>query len=172
VLTGISGLELEYSNDGRSVAYVSLVDNTLWRCAADCGNRVALISPPLLVDSPRGSPDGQTIAFTGNHGAATFRIYSVPASGGALKQLTHGETGGEGESDPNWPPDGNKLIFSQAAGHAGIWIVDLKSGKEEKVPGSERLTGASLSSDGRFVTGISDQPAGFAVIDLTTHQRT
>lgn len=68
---------------------------------------------------PRFSPDGKTIAFTGQYDGNT-EVYSIPAGGGVPKRLTYTATIARDEvSDrmgPNnvvmgWTPDGKSIVF-------------------------------------------------------------
>ena len=67
----------------------------------------------------RFSPDGQTLAFTGQYDGNT-EVYTMPASGGVPQRLTYTPTLGRDDvSDrmgPNnivmtWTPDGQRIIF-------------------------------------------------------------
>ena len=99
--------ELEFSRDGKWVTYVSIPDGSLFRAAADGGQRLQITSLPF-VGSPHWSPDGTQIAFKAGN---PTRIYVVPFDGGAVRRVTDGESGKDGDIDPSWSPDGSSLAF-------------------------------------------------------------
>jgi DNA-binding winged helix-turn-helix (wHTH) protein/WD40 repeat protein len=77
-LKGISAQGATFSRDGKSVAYVSYPEGTLWRANTDGSSPVQLTDPPLEAFLPRWSPDSTQIAFSAPDG----RNYIVPAEGG------------------------------------------------------------------------------------------
>jgi Tol biopolymer transport system component len=58
---------------------------------------------------PAWSPDGKTIAFESDRSGSTNQIYTVPADGGSLTQLTSGATAA---MHPVWSPDGTTIAFA------------------------------------------------------------
>jgi len=158
-LAGVSGTDLEFSKDGKWVTYTSVPGGSLFRSAADGGQRLQLTSPPLQASMPHWSPDGKQIAFHGSPAGKPARIYIVPFEGGALRQVSNGESGKDGDWDPSWSPDGASLAFSayNAAKPAeeSIHVVDLKTSHVSTLPGSEGMWSPRWSPDGRFVAGLS-----------------
>src|ERR1019366_178899 len=129
-LGGIPGTDLEFSKDGKWVAYVSVPDGSLRRSAVDGSRRLQLTSPPFQANLPHWSPDGKQIAFFGSRAGQPPRIYVVSFDGGALKQVTNGEGDKEGDGDPSWSPDGASLAFgwtgfgtTQAPDSASLHVV-------------------------------------------------
>jgi Tol biopolymer transport system component len=167
VFPGISGAELEYSKDAKWVTYVScdlagtvnaLPHRSLVRAAADGSQRLQLTSPPLVTSSPHWSPDGKQIAFMGSTGGDQWRIYVVPFDGGALRQVTNGESGKYGDCDPSWSPDGTSLAFGSSidgGAEESIHVVDLKTNHVSTLPGSEGMWSPRWSPDGRFIAALS-----------------
>ena len=155
---GISGSYLEFSKDGKWVVYVSVPDLSLWRSAVDGSQRLQLTSPPIQTAMPHRSPDGKQIAFSGARAGDPVRIYVVSMDGGALQQLTNGESGKEGDFDPSWSPDGASLAFggySLEMSPVPIHVVDLKTSRVSALPGSEGMRSPHWSPDGRFIAGLS-----------------
>lgn len=62
-LGGISADFVDFSRDGKWVAYVSYPEGTLWRSRIDGSERLQLTVAPMEVTVPRWSPDGSQIAF-------------------------------------------------------------------------------------------------------------
>ncbi|MEJ5315383.1 MAG: PDZ domain-containing protein [Tenuifilum sp.] len=110
---------------------------------------------------PHFSPDGRTIAFTGQYDGNT-EVFSIPAEGGTPKRLTHTATLNRDDiSDrmgPNnivmaWTPDGEKIVyrsrkqsFNDFKGQ--LFMVPANGGMSEELPLS---TGGfcSFSPDGK-----------------------
>jgi Tol biopolymer transport system component len=108
---GISGTDLEFSRDGKWVAYVSVPDGSLWRSHGRRQPAPAITSPPMQASLPHWSPDGKQIAFSGRAGQTRRGFMWCPWMAAALKQVTNGESGKEGDFDPSWSPDGASLAF-------------------------------------------------------------
>ena len=171
---GISGTDLEFSKDGKWVAYTAVPDGLLWRAAADGSQRLRLTSPPFQANLPHWSPDGKQIVFFGSRGGNPARIYVVSFDGGALKQVTNGEGGKEGDWDPSWSPDGASLAFgatSAAVSADSIHLVDLKTGRISALPGSEGMWSPRWSPDGRFLAGLSVSGWKIVLYDVQTHKQ-
>jgi len=62
-VVGTGASQLDFSRDGKWVAYVTYTDGTLWRSKSDGSDRVQLTYPPFQATVPRWSPDGTRIAF-------------------------------------------------------------------------------------------------------------
>src|SRR5271157_4657769 len=152
-LSGISADELDFSKDGRWVAYVAYPEGTLWRGHVDASERLQLTYPPMWAGLPHWAPDGKRIAFCGNEPGRPFKIYIVSVDGGTPRQAT---PGGQNECDPAWAPDGNSLAFgglpgAEASGSTAIHVLDFQSQRVTTLPGSDGLFGPRWSPDGRYI---------------------
>ncbi len=174
-LHGLPGMQLSYSPDGKSIAYSAYPDTSLWRCASDGSNRVQLTAPPLVARNPRWSPDGTQIVFYGGLPGKPARLYLAPAAGGAVRQLTHGEAGTDGDEDGNFFPDGNAMLFgaNQGSQHQllPLRVMNLKTGSATALPGSEGLWSARLSPDGKWVAALGFPQTFLWLYNLATHER-
>lgn len=112
------------------------------------------------VTDPQVSPDGSTIAFVityHNKGEnkTNSNIYTVPANGGAVQQITNAKGG---NFNPRWMPDGRTIAFiSTRDSEAQIWSVSLTGGEAKKI--SAISTGASdlqVSPDGKWFAFTSE----------------
>jgi serine/threonine protein kinase/Tol biopolymer transport system component len=175
-LRGISGMELEYSKDGKWVTYLSLLDRSVWRSASDGSHRLQLTSKPLRAGSPRWSPDGKQIAFTGGPANTPNRIYVVPFEGGTARQITHGEAGPAGDADFSWSADGASLVLGSAgqpaAGETQFHRLDLKTGEVSAVPGTEGMFAPRWSPDGRFIAGLALAQSKVTLYEIATQKQT
>jgi len=125
---------------------------------------------------PHWSPDGKQIALFGARSGNPARIYVLSFDGGALKQVTNGESGKGGDGDPSWSPDGASLAFScngvaGVPGNASIHVVDLKTGRVSALPGSEGMWSPRWSPNGRFIAGISASGWKIVFYDVQTRKQ-
>jgi TolB protein len=107
----------------------------------DGSNPKQLTDGSSVIWSPKWSPDGKTIAFTGRDASHIQHIYLMDADGSNRRQLTHIESAeGEGQC-PMWSPDGKRLaIQTSRKDHMGfVWIVDYPSGTAHKLATHEAI---------------------------------
>jgi eukaryotic-like serine/threonine-protein kinase len=162
-LSGIPAVSPQFPADGKSVAYVSYPEGTLWR------SKLQLTFPPLYVLQPRWSPDGSRIAFMARQAGHTWNVYIVGADGGAPEQPLPVDHPG---SDPSWSPDGNSLLFAhhpddlKPGGKLQLEIVDLKTHAVATVPGSEGLWSPRWSPDGRYIIATPRPPDRLMLFDV------
>jgi serine/threonine protein kinase/Tol biopolymer transport system component len=170
-LSGIQASALDFSKDGKWVAYITFPDSNLWRSRTDGSERLQLSFPPVAAFMPRWSPDGTQIAFMGQGPGKPSRVYIVPAEGGAVQQPIEGY---QNQCDPNWSPDGNSLVFggqilpeSDAARINAIRIFDLKTHQVSALPGSEGLWSPRWSSNGRYIIAMSNNGRKLLAFDFS-----
>jgi len=172
-LGGMSAGDLDFSRDGKWVAYVS--NDILWRSRADGTERLQLTSPPVIPFSPRWSPDGKQIAYVDEHTGQLWKIFLVAAEGGSPRGIV---SENQNQMDPSWSPDGNHLVFGRVpwikdgAKEIAIQILDLNSKKVSAVPGSENLFAPRWSPDGRRLAALSMDGEKLLVFDFNTKQWT
>jgi Tol biopolymer transport system component len=168
-LSGISAEALDFSKDGRWVAYTQYPEGSLWRARSDGSERVQLTSGPLYVFRPRWSPDGANLVFFGPAPGHPWKLYLVPKGGGTPKQLI---TGDDDEGDPTWSPDGTRLAFGRLPWMPGsratpsLLILDLNSMHSSTVPGSENLFSPRWSPSGRYLAAVSADSSKLMLYDF------
>ena len=93
----------------------------------------------------RYSPDGKTVAFTGEYDG-NREVYIIPAEGGEPVRLTYTATNSRDDlgdrMGPNnivmgWTPDGKYVIFRNRTGDGfdgRLWRVSVKGGMPEMLP--------------------------------------
>src|SRR5881392_1967814 len=82
--------------------------NDLWIISKEGGTAIKISSPPGVESYPKFSPDGKSIAFTGNYDGNND-VYVLPANGGVPVRLTeHGFT----DRVVDWQPDGKRILFA------------------------------------------------------------
>ena len=91
------------------------------------------------------SPDGKTIAFTGEYDG-NREVYVIPARGGEPVRLTYTATNGRDDlgdrMGPNnivmgWTPDGKNIIFRNRTGDGfsgKLWTVSVNGGMPKEIP--------------------------------------
>jgi len=94
------------SPDGQTVVFS--FEGDLWQADARGGQAVRLTAMPGYETSPRFSPDGKWIAFTGRQ-SGNGDVYVMPSGGGAIRQLTFHSAGDEVNS---WSWDSRSIYFS------------------------------------------------------------
>ncbi len=122
----------------------------LYSVGMDGGVAVRLTSDPGYECFARISPDGQTIAFTGQYDGNT-EVYTIPIDGGEPKRLTWsalvsrdqvGERMGPDNIVMGWTPDGEKIVYrSKQHNFSGLrgrlCLVDTDGGVPEVIPTTE-----------------------------------
>ena len=110
---------------------------------------------------PKISPDGQTVAFTGQYDGNT-EVYTIPVTGGVPRRITYtalverdnvGERMGPNNIVMGWTPDGKSIIFRGkqwcfSGLRAQLSLVPAEGGLPEEIPTSEGGF-CSFSPDGK-----------------------
>ena len=107
----------------------------LWTVPREGGDARRLTSAPGLETNPIFSPDGETVAFTGEYDG-NVDVYTVPAAGGVPKRLTWHPSP---DTVLGWSRDGKKILFSSArdseAGNVPqLFTIDVNGAFPEKLP--------------------------------------
>ncbi len=104
----------------------------LWRVSRNGGTADRLTTDNGFDLMPRFSPDGKTIAFTGDY-AGNTDVYTIPADGGKAKRLTYHS---DVTKDPalrwgpdnmvvTWTPDGKNIVFLSRRNTFNSWFGQL-----------------------------------------------
>ena len=174
-LSGISAVDLDFSRDGKWIAYVSHPDGALWRSRADGSERVQLTFPPVSVFLPHWSPDGTQIVYTDTQAGQTWKTFLISAQGGTPEQMLPEK---EYQSDAQWFPDGKRIIFGRtpfipgSSEKVALQVLDLSSKQVSIFPGSENLYGPRLSPDGKHLAAVSSDNKKLLIFDFQTQKWT
>ena len=176
-LGGISATDLSFSPDGKSVVYVSVPEEVLWRSNIDGTQRLQLTDASLHAGLPRWSPDGKQIVFMGQAPNTNWRAYTISSDGGTPHDLVPSAQAG---FDPGWSPDGKSVVLTlNEAGTPGISlsgpgiaIVDLQTGNISLLPGAAQLFSPRWSPDGKYIAAITADSQKVVLFDFATRQWT
>lgn len=121
----------------------------IWVVAKTGGTANRLISPKGEETFPKFSPDGQTIAFSGNYGGNTD-VYTIPVNGGTPHRLTYH---GFPDRVIDWNPNGSEVIFASRRNSGKerfnqFFSISKDGGLANKMP-MEHAENGSLSADGK-----------------------
>jgi tricorn protease len=129
---------------------VFLYANDLWVVPKEGGVATPLASPAGEEAFPRFSPDGKTIAFTGNYDG-DVDLYTVPVAGGVPFRVTHHPVD---EIVTDWAPGGRLVFFSRGfvdyPRAPELFTVSAEGGLPEKLPVPYGAN-ASISEDGEWL---------------------
>ncbi|HSG81877.1 MAG TPA: hypothetical protein VLC48_06495, partial [Gemmatimonadota bacterium] len=158
-----NSLSPSFAPDSRRLAFNSDRLGQLHIFLQAVGDGDAELLTPYIYDrsvhnaGPDWSPMGDRIAF---HGWVNNvpEIFTVAPDGRGLRQLTQV---GRNE-DPSWAPDGRHIVFhSTRGGTAGLWVLDVVSGRIRKLVGGfdVRLPDWSgrLDSPSRWTNGAGTE---------------
>jgi tricorn protease len=122
----------------------------LWTAPANGGDARRLTAHIGAESSPKFSPDGQWIAFSGQYDGNTD-VYIIPAEGGSPQRLTF-HPGSDNVRD--WTPDGQRVLFTSNRFHPNrqsqLFTVSVEGGYPEQLP-IPRAYLASYSPDGGHI---------------------
>lgn len=161
-----NSLSPTYSPDGRRIAFNSDRLGQLHIFTMTLPDGSAELVTPYVYDrsvhnaGPDWSPQGDRVAF---HGWVDGQpqIFTVAPGGSGVRQLTQQ---GRNE-DPSWAPDGRHLVFaSNRSGYAGLWILDVVSGRLRRLARGDAVRlpdwSGRLDSQTRLTDGTATGAAG------------
>ena len=131
------------ATNGTEVAFSYAGD--LWTVPIQGGEARRLTSHIGYEMFARYSPDGQSIAFTGEYDG-NREVYLIPAKGGEPVRLTYTSTNGRDDlgdrMGPNnivmaWSPDGKQIVYRNRIGDGfpgKLWTVAPTGGMPREVP--------------------------------------
>lgn len=118
--------------NGTHIVFVFAGD--LWSVERKGGEAVRLTSGRGIESEPAFSPDGSTIAFSGEYDG-NIDVFTIPATGGVPKRIT---THPSDDMVRGWTPDGKRILFAsnrdQYVGVQKLYTVPLEGGLPEPLP--------------------------------------
>jgi DNA-binding winged helix-turn-helix (wHTH) protein/Tol biopolymer transport system component len=174
-LGGLSADRLEFSRDGRWIAYVTIPERSLWRARSDGSEPFQLTFPPLQVDSrPHWSSDGKQITFAAKRPGELLRLYTITRENGAPEMLP---PDAQSQATPDWTPDENSVIYGRVPGvdepsAIALYQIDLRTHRSEKIPGTDGLYNPLWSPDGHQLAAVDASNERLVLVDTRTGKRT
>jgi tricorn protease len=134
------------------IAFVYAGD--IWIAPKEGGTALRLSSPRGEELFPRFSPDGSTIAFSGNYDGNTD-VYTVAANGGLPRRITHH---GAADLVLGWHPNGKEILFATSMTSYKdrfnqLYLVSGQGGLPKKLPAPYGEFGA-ISPDGKILAYV------------------
>ena len=150
---------VDFSRDGKWVAWIRQDDGTLWRSRTNGEGRMQLTIRPMQVFMMHWSPDARKLVLMAREPGMPWKIYTMDADGGHLQEVLDEK---RSEADPGWSPDEKTLVFgrlpdlmAEAAQPKAIYLVDVATRKMTKLPGSEGLFSPRWSANGKYILALS-----------------
>ena len=131
------------ATNGREVVFTYAGD--LWTVPISGGQATRLTSHVGYEMFAKYSPDGKTIAFTGEYDG-NREVYTIPATGGEPQRITWTSTNGRDDLGDrmgpnnivmNWTPDGKSIVYRNRINDSfqgKLWKVSPKGGMPEVLP--------------------------------------
>jgi Tol biopolymer transport system component len=163
-----------FSREGQWLVFVEFRGSkgTLKRSRLDGSQALELTDDSMEIWTPRWSPDGTRIAFTGKRPGQPYKAYLVSRDGGVPQPILPGE---RNEVDLEWSPDGRSLMFgrppdimAEAGATKAIHILDLLTKQLSTLPHSEGLFSPRWSPDGRYVVAMALDCSKLVIFDFKT----
>jgi tricorn protease-like protein len=132
---------------------------------------VQLTDSPMEVLLPRWSPDGKQISFAEYSPEANLGFYILSADGGSPRKILF--KNGRRMSDLlTWSPDGHRMVGAAKGsdGRMVLRILNLDTGGETTIPGSEGLYAPRWSPDGGYVAASTTTTQHLKIFHFKTQQ--
>jgi tricorn protease len=133
----------------------------LWRVSRKGGTALRLTTGKGSELNPIFSPDGSTIAFTGEYDG-NVDVYTIPAAGGVPHRLTWHPSA---DIMLNWTPDGKEILFTSGrtafSRFRELFTISKSGGFPKKLPLPMGFEG-SYSPDGNHIAYVPIRRAFYA----------
>lgn len=170
LIPGLSATDVDFSSDGKWIAYVAIPDGTLWRSRANGTERLQLTPPSERAALPHWSPDGKQIAYASVKPGGSWKLSLISAEGGDSHEVLP-ENGSQ--IDANWSPDSERLMFgdyNRDAAGLNIRILDFKTHKIATIPGSQGLFSPRWAPDGKHIAALSPDSTTLMLFDFDSQK--
>jgi tricorn protease len=125
----------------------------LWKVSRDGGAAQRLTTGPGVEANPVFSPDGSSIAFTGEYDG-NVDVFVMPAEGGEPRRLTWHPSS---DIALGWTPEGKEILFTSGrtaySRFSELFTVGVEGGFPKKLPLPMGYEG-SFSSDGKHIAYV------------------
>ncbi|QQR75171.1 MAG: PD40 domain-containing protein [Holophagales bacterium] len=162
------GRDLAFSPDGNRVAVFAKREKGRSLVLIDVlGRKVERVIDMDVEQqhAPAFSPDGKTIAFSGNL-KGRFDLFTLDLASGTVSNLTNDDLF---DGSPTYSPDGKSIVYSSvvAGEHAQLFRLDLADGKRYRLSeGAWNDKDAIFSPDGKRLYFTSDRSGADNIFGL------
>ena len=166
--TGKESSSPQWFPDGHTIVFAAQ-DNGgcgIYTMQADGSNQKKISPDGKCFGAPRVSPTGSKVAMVWDNKDGS-QIFVMGANGAGLKQLTtsvnpkYFDTGfpREGNENPVWSPDGNKIAYvSWANGSPDIFVINSDGSQDKRLTSSPlRDENPGWTKDGRYILFSSNR---------------
>ena len=149
-----------FSPDGKQITYCATVEyeHHIFKMDVDGNNNRLIIQH---AGSPKWSPQGDKILYSSTGKDRSAQISVANADGSNQKQLTSSVSPGwwdtgfprEGNSDPQWTPDGKKIVYvSYENEKSEIFIMNVNGDSKKRLTNAKyRDSSPEVSPDGKYI---------------------
>jgi Tol biopolymer transport system component len=116
------------------------------------------------------SPDARQLVLMGQQPGRPWKVYTMDSDGGHLQEVLNED---RSEADPDWSPDGRKLVFgrlpdlmAEASQPKAIYLVDLATKAMTKLQGSDELFSPRWSANGKYIAALSIDQKKLMLFDI------
>jgi Tol biopolymer transport system component len=172
LVSGLSATDVDFSGDGKWIAYVSIPEGTLWRSRADGSERLQLTPDSERAAMPHWSPDGKQIAYASTKPGSSWKLSLVSANGGDAHEMLP-ESGSQ--IDANFSPDGEQIMFgdyNRDQNGLKVRILNFKTHQITTIPGSDGFFSPRWSPNGQYIAALSPDSTTLMLFDFKTQKWT
>lgn len=179
--------DMAWSPDGTSIAFLAssmsrvgdrdlVLHQGLYVIRADASDLREILpceGPVCRIRDLSWSPDGTRIAFVSDSqssGRLESALFVIDADGGEPRELCSGvQRCGQGIADPQWSPDGTRILFSNqdvlnfsiaGVGPSAIFIADSNAGRVTRLTNQRCIPGTRKLRDCAFDSAPAWSPDG------------
>jgi len=150
----------KFSPDGKQIVYCASTENNhhIYKMDVNGSNNQLIISN---ASSPKWSPQGDKIVYSSSGEEREAQIFVANADGRNQKQLTFtvspqrwpGPWAPDGNGDPQWTPDGKKIVYvSWESARPEIFIMNADGSNQTRLTTAEfRDENPEITPDGQYI---------------------
>ena len=117
-----------YSIESGKLSYMKITDDiNLWHqdLNSDSAQAKEWLKTAAIEKHPSISPDGQNVVFVSNR-TGEFDLWRAEIDGSNLLKLT--ESGSKFVGNPNWSPDGSRIVFELYSDQCDVYTISTEGG--------------------------------------------
>ncbi|SDF29615.1 winged helix-turn-helix domain-containing protein [Terriglobus roseus] len=168
LLRDLSVSSLSVSHDGEWIAYTLHPEGSLWKSRLDGSERIQLSAPGEFAKFPQWSADDRTLIYVRERNGENT-IGRVNAAGGGARTTVAAI---RDVRQIAYSPSGETVAFeSQSGGNrleSAIFTLTLGDQKVEALPGGSGLSSPKWSSDGRYLSAVSNDQSKLKLFDVAS----